>query len=65
MSVRLRDVIKEEVIEELIVNELLDSLDCCVDSPHLLHAMNTVIAYYSVPGEYENGKYDNYDTSET
>lgn len=58
---RLSEIIKEERIDELIVEVLLNSLED-VDDPHLVHALHTVIAYHSVPGMYEQGKYDN-DTS--
>jgi len=55
----LRDVFKDEFIEGIVVDFLKEDLDMNEDT-NLVNALHTVIAYYSVPGEYEDGKYDNF-----
>ena len=57
MSVGLREGLTDEAVDQLIVSELLNTLED-VDSPHLINALHSVIAYYSVPGTYPHGKYD-------
>ena len=57
IELNLRDFIIPERVEELVRNELLDSLEM-IDDEHLKHAFQTIIAYYSVPGSYEFGKFD-------
>lgn len=48
---------KIESVDEIVVDVLKDDL-LHVANEELRKAMHTVIAYYSVPGQYEDGKYD-------
>jgi hypothetical protein len=57
MSMKLREALTDEAVDQLIVEECLNSLED-VDNPLLINALHTVIAYHSVPGSYEDGKYD-------
>lgn len=55
-----RDIIKEEVVDEFVREELVDSLKYAEENRDqaLTNALHTVIAYYSVPGTYREGSYD-------
>ena len=56
----IRDIIKEELIDEFMREELVDSLKFAEENRDLAlaGALHTVIAYYSVPGTYREGSYD-------
>lgn len=61
-----RSDLNESAFELLIRNELLEQLsdlefsmnDDSIRDTQLVEAFKRVIAYNSVPGEYEDGKYD-------
>lgn len=48
---------KIESVDEIVVDVLKDDL-LHVENEELRKAIHTVIAYYSIPGQYEDGKYD-------
>ena len=61
-----RSDLNEHAFEQLIRNELIEQLadvesamnDDSIRDTKLVEAFKRVIAYNSVPGEYEDGKYD-------
>ena len=61
-----RSDLNEHAFEQLIRNELIEQLadledtmdDDSIRDTTLVEAFKRVIAYNSVPGEYEDGKYD-------
>lgn len=53
-----RDDFNPTSLEQLIRMELIEQLEY-VENPELKLALHRVIAYYSIHGEYEDGKYDN------
>lgn len=53
----LNDVFKEDFLESFIREDLMFHLEY-VDDEELQNALRKVIAFYSVPGEYEDGNYD-------
>jgi len=59
-----RDDFNEHAYDKLIRDELIDQLETLLlqtdlDTEHpLITAYNYIIAYNSVPGEWEDGKYD-------
>jgi len=59
---RLREMIKGEALDQFVIEHLKEDLDINEDTRYpdtnLVNALHRVIAYYSVPGEYEDGKYD-------
>ena len=60
IMVVLSEILKDEFVDELITNELkwqLENTDFS-DDLELCNALHRVIAYFSVPGTYEVGKYD-------
>ena len=57
IDMTLRNIINEDFLEELIKEELMMDLEISEDNA-LKSALRTVIAYYSVPGEYMEGAYD-------
>ena len=52
-----------EQVSTLVRENLIESLDMtdAVAEPKLFEALNHVIAYYSVPGTWMGGLYDNYE----
>ena len=60
MISRLTEFMNEDV--DILVREYLEEELECIDNDEpnaeLQRAFHRVIAYYSVPGEYEDGKYD-------
>jgi len=59
VKVVLSEILKDEFVDQLIAEELkwqLENSDGMDDS--LISAMHTVISYYSVPGTYMEGAYD-------
>lgn len=66
MSIGLREGLTDEAVDQLIRTALIDQLedfestmdeDSIRDSK-LVEALRRVIAYNSVPGSFEDGKYD-------
>ena len=58
----MRVKVDDEYVSEAIVEELLEQLSMIEDHEEhewLTEAFHRVIAYNSVPGQYEEGKYDN------
>jgi len=61
-----RSDLNEHAFEQLMLHELLEQLadlentmdDDSIRDKKLVKALNRVIAYNSVPGTYEDGKYD-------
>jgi|TARA_R110000803_G_scaffold46198_7_gene97007 hypothetical protein len=55
----LREMFKDEVLEQLVLEHLKEDLECVIpeDRP-LVNALHVVIAYYSVPGTYMEGAFD-------
>lgn len=58
----LSDLLKDEVLDELIVAELKNTLEMVQNTKPidqaLVQSLNVVIAYYSVPGTHMEGSYD-------
>ena len=52
------DFIKDEMLDQLMVEELKYALEDIEKDRALTGALHTVIAYYSVPGTYMEGAYD-------
>ena len=52
---KFEQMIRHELLEQLAVLEYSDTQEDTV----LIEALKRVIAYNSVPGTYENGRYDN------
>ena len=57
---KFRDVLKDDAMDELVREDLLESLQFAKENRDqaLVNALHTVIAYYSVPGTYREGSYD-------
>ena len=49
--------LNDDQTEDIVRNKLIDDLNW-VENAILRDAIEMVIAYYSVPGSYKNGKYD-------
>lgn len=58
ISVVLSEILKDEFVDQLITEELKWQLENSDMDNSLMSAMHTVIAYYSVPGTYMEGAYD-------
>ena len=59
----VRSDLNEKAFDQLILSELEDQLqllerEACADNWKLREAFRYVIAYNTVPGSYEEGKYD-------
>ena len=50
--------VSDECMEEIIRADLLEHVSWETTPEETKEAMHKVIAYYSVPGTYENGRYD-------
>lgn len=53
--------IDTEQVSEITRQSLVDDLEL-IENSELMDAMHKVIAYYSVPGQYMDGKHDLPDT---
>lgn len=50
-------LVRDSLIQSLDIHQKLDEVD---EDDKLSLALNIVIAYYSLVGEYKEGKYDDY-----
>jgi len=64
--IKIREVFRDEVIDEFMRQELDDLIEYCLDDKApkdwhddaLIRSIHVVRAYYSVPGTYMEGAYD-------
>ena len=54
---KIKIEIDQEQASKITRDDLVNGLEF-IDNSELMDAMHKVIAYYSVPGEYMDGKYD-------
>jgi hypothetical protein len=55
---KLSDIVKDEILDELLCGELKYALDDSGLDPALVRSLHVVIAYFSVPGTHMEGAYD-------
>ena len=48
----------DDLVREVIAEAILDVEETQPTEKELILALNRVLAYYSVPGEYKDGEYD-------
>ena len=64
--VKIREIFRDEIIDEFMRDELDELLEYCLDDKApkdwqddaLIRSIHVVRAYYSVPGTYMEGAYD-------